>query len=125
VQNLPAAFRALGDTLAAARRVFAISDETPTVVEAPDPVTEAPGHDLTFEGVRFRYRPELAPALDDISFELPAGATVAVIGPSGAGKSSLAQLLLRFHVPEAGTIRLAGRPIEAYALKTLRTQFAW
>lgn len=125
VQGLPGAFRALGDTLAAARRVFEIADEKPAVLESPRPLTTVPDGGLVFDDVRLRYGPEAGWALDGVSFELPAGAAVAVVGPSGAGKSSLAQLLLRFRDPDAGAIRLGGHALEEYALDTLRTQFAY
>lgn len=125
VQGLPGAFRALGDTLAAARRVFEIADEPPLVREPASPLTIVGGHDLAFEDVRLRYGPERGWALDGLSFTLPAGAAVAVVGPSGAGKSSLIQLLLRFVDADSGTVRLGARPVGDYALETLRTQFAW
>ncbi|HEX5313821.1 MAG TPA: thiol reductant ABC exporter subunit CydC, partial [Gammaproteobacteria bacterium] len=125
VQGLPNAFRALGDTLAAARRVFEIGDETPVVVESPRALERVAGLALAFDRLRFRYAGQTGWALDDVTFSLPEGAAVAVVGPSGAGKSSLAQLLLRFYDPEAGTIRLGGLPLASYALETLRGQFAY
>ncbi|MDN5865748.1 MAG: thiol reductant ABC exporter subunit CydC, partial [Gammaproteobacteria bacterium] len=125
VQNLPAAFRALGDTLAAARRVFSLSDETPAVIEAPRPLTRIPGYGVGFESVTFRYASHLEPALIDVTFELPEGTAMAIVGPSGAGKSSIAQLLLRFHDPNAGLIRVGDQPLENLALEPLRRQFAW
>jgi ATP-binding cassette subfamily B protein len=62
---------------------------------------------IAFDSVRFRYpaRPT-ATALDNVSFEINPGETVAFVGPSGAGKSTLFQLLLRFYDPEAGKITL-------------------
>lgn len=125
VQSLPAAFRALGDTLAAARRVFSLSDEEPLVIESPAALTSVDHSTLAFENVSFRYAPGLEPALNDVSFGLPQGAAVAIVGPSGAGKSSITQLALRFHDIEAGAIRLGDNPLQSYALETLRTQFAW
>ncbi len=125
VQGLPGAFRALGDTLAAAERVFEIADETPIVTESVLPVNMVENHDLAFDSVRLRYAPGLGWALDGVSFELSAGAAIAVVGPSGAGKSSLAHLLLRFRDADAGTISLGGHAIGDYGLEILRAQFAW
>ncbi|MGH8160556.1 MAG: thiol reductant ABC exporter subunit CydC [Gammaproteobacteria bacterium] len=125
VQALPVAFRALDDTLAAARRVFEIGDEKPLVTEAPRALATVKSYALEFDGLSFRYPGEERRALDGVSFGVPEGAAVAVVGPSGAGKSSLAQLLLRFYDPEAGTIRLGGRPLDAYSLEALRSQFAY
>ena len=125
VQGLPGAFRALGDTLAAARRVFEIADEPPVIQEDPHPVATVASCDLSVESIRLRYGPDLGWALDGVGFELPAGAAVAIVGPSGAGKSSLAQLLLRFREPDSGRILLGGERIESYSFEAVRSQFAW
>lgn len=76
---------------------------------------------LAFEGVRFTYpsRPGLA-VLDDLSFEVRPGETVALVGPSGAGKSTVFQLVLRFYDPDSGTIRIAGHDIRDYDPAALR-----
>lgn len=125
VQALPAAFRALGDTLAAARRVFSLADETPQVVERPHAIARVADHALAFAGVCFRHESAQRRALDDISFALPEGSAIAIVGASGAGKSTLAQLALRFYEPERGIVTLGGRTIATYTLDALRTQFAW
>jgi len=125
VQGLPGAFRALGDTLAAARRVFEIADEPLLVSEITHPLKTVGSCDLEVESVCLRYGPEVDRALDNVSFELPSGRAVAIVGPSGAGKSTLAQLLLRFRDPDGGTIRLGGQPLDQYAFEALRSQFAW
>lgn len=66
---------------------------------------------LALESVWFRYRPELPPALSDVTLTVPYGAHVALIGPSGAGKSTLVRLALGLLEPTAGTVRLAGRSL--------------
>lgn len=80
---------------------------------------------IAFEGVRFSYptRPQER-ALDDVSFEVEAGETVAIVGPSGAGKSTLFSLLLRFYDYDAGSVRLDSVPVERAALADLRARFA-
>ena len=68
-------------------------------------------------GVSAEYRPNGAPArrvLEDVSLELVPGEVVGVIGPNGAGKSTLLKLLTRRLTPTAGSIRVAGRPIESF-----------
>ena len=125
VQGLPGAFRALGDTLAAARRVFEIADEPVMVREADHPLDSVESCDLLVESVRLRYGQERDWALDGVSFEMPAGSAIAIVGPSGAGKSSLAQLLLRFRDPDAGRIRLGGEPIDQYTFEAVLSHFAW
>jgi ATP-binding cassette subfamily B protein len=63
--------------------------------------------------------------LDRVSFRVPPGSHVAVVGPSGAGKSTLVGLLLGWHRPSAGTIRVDGLPLDGGGLRRLRRQTAW
>ncbi|MBC8137743.1 MAG: ABC transporter ATP-binding protein [Fibrella sp.] len=81
------------------------------------------GPELVFENVSFGYAPEKK-TLDDISFTLPAGASLALVGPSGAGKSTLIKLLYRFYEPDSGTIRLVGRPLGEYNVDSVRRNMA-
>jgi len=74
--------------------------------------------------VRFTYPGRHRPALDRVSFEVPAGATVALVGPSGAGKTTIANLLLRFWDPDAGAIRLDGLDLRTLTLDGLRGRIA-
>lgn len=75
----------------------------------PKPLAHPVRGDLRLEHVRFNYptRPDTA-ALDDFSLHVAPGETVALVGPSGAGKSTVFQLLLRFHDPQTGSVRLDG-----------------
>lgn len=115
VLPLPAAAQALGNSLAAARRLFALVDAAPAV---RDPVAPAPvpaAYDLEVRGLSFGYPGAAAPALADLSFSLPAGGCLALVGASGAGKSTMANLLLRFWEYDTGEIVLGGRPLRDYA----------
>lgn len=89
--------------------------------QLPEPVTGR----LEIDHLRFGYpsRTE-SPALDDLSLTIEPGETVALVGPSGAGKSTLFDLLLRFYVPQAGTIRIEGVDISTLELADLRRCFA-
>jgi ATP-binding cassette, subfamily B, bacterial len=125
VTQLVVTLKQLMETLAAARRYFAIEDE-------PVPVQDGPGVDLppvsglpvAFEHVTFRYNPADPPALRDVSFEIGAGQTVALVGRSGAGKTTAAHLLLRFWDPQEGRILLDGHDIRDFALDDLRRYVA-
>ncbi len=74
---------------------------------------------VRFEDVRFAYDPA-RPILRGVSFEVPAGRTVAIVGPSGAGKSTLSRLLFRFYEPQEGRITIDGQDIAAVRQESLR-----
>jgi ATP-binding cassette subfamily B protein len=76
---------------------------------------------VRFENVRFSFRRGV-PTLQDVSFEVPAGRTVAIVGPSGVGKSTIAQLLQRLYPPESGRITIDGQDIAELTLASLRSQ---
>ena len=69
-------------------------------------------HQISFQGVGLRYKPELPPALSDLSFNLPKGRMLALVGPSGSGKSSIADLLNGLYSPTQGQILVDGMPLE-------------
>lgn len=73
-------------------------------------------HEIRFEEVGLRYRPELPPALSELSFSLPKGRMLALVGPSGAGKSSIADLLTGLYDPTEGRILVDGIPLEKLEL---------
>jgi subfamily B ATP-binding cassette protein MsbA len=81
---------------------------------------------IALEGVFLSYRdePEALPALNDVTLNIAAGETVALVGPSGAGKSSLVNLLPRFFEPVRGSVSLDGVALPEWRLDALRRQFA-
>jgi ATP-binding cassette, subfamily B, heavy metal transporter len=74
---------------------------------------------LLFKNVSFHYDPRRV-ILKDVSFEVPAGKTVAIVGPSGAGKSTLSRLIFRFYEPSAGRITIDGQDIAMVTQTSLR-----
>ena len=88
----------------------------------PDPQSIPSGQakaSISFRHVNFAYDPA-RPILHDISFEIPAGKTVAVVGPSGSGKSTLARLLFRFYDVQSGQILIADQDIKQVTQASLR-----
>jgi ATP-binding cassette subfamily C protein CydCD len=117
--------RQLADTLGAARRLHAVHGEPVPVVDGLGVGRPQPGAPaLEMEDVRFVYPGRVDPALDGVSFEVPAGETVALVGLSGAGKTTVAALFLRFWDPAAGAVRLDGHDLRTYKLDELRARIA-
>ena len=113
--------RQLADTIASTRRIYAVHHETPTVIDgALRPPAPVGGSAIRFEGVDFTYPGARRPALENVTLDIPAGATVAIVGPSGAGKTTLASLLLRFWDPSGGEIVIDGVDLHDFELDHLR-----
>jgi ATP-binding cassette, subfamily B, bacterial len=95
----------------------------PEIVDAPDALP-APSFQgaIEFRHVSFSYTPE-HPVLQDLSFTVRPGETVAFVGETGAGKTTVASLLLRFYEPTAGSILVDGTDIRRFRQKDLRRQF--
>jgi ABC-type multidrug transport system fused ATPase/permease subunit len=121
VQPLPQAARELAETLAAGRRIFALTDREPRVVDPIDPAPLPAGPcSVALEGVRARYEPDGPPVLDAFDLRLDPGRRLALVGPSGAGKTTVTNLLLRFIDPEEGRLTLAGRDFREYRQEDVR-----
>ncbi len=121
--GVPAAFAGLAATLASARRIFALADRKPTVVDAEHPRDPADAFDLVFDHVGLAHPGASRPALVEIDLAIAECEHVAIVGASGAGKSSLVDLLVRFRDPTAGEIRLGGVPLGEIGLEALRRRF--
>jgi ATP-binding cassette subfamily B protein/subfamily B ATP-binding cassette protein MsbA len=110
---------------AGARRVFTLLDASPDVRNVEGAV-KLPGRaagQITLEQVSFGYRSGQR-ILHDISLNIPAGETVALVGSSGAGKTTLVSLLLRFYDPTSGRIKLDGYDLRNLTLESLRRNVA-
>ena len=116
--------------MGAAEGVLDILDTAPVVLPGSAKVGQDPFEGPTsvtaveFEDVTLRYRSGDDPALDEFSLAIGAGERVALVGPSGAGKTTVASVLLRFFVPQSGTVRLTGIDIADLDLDNLRRTIA-
>ena len=116
--------RQLADTLGATRRVYALANEPIPVRDGPGVPAARGAAALALDKVNFTYPGQSRRALADVSFEIPAGKTVALVGTSGAGKTTTAQLLMRFWDPDSGRIKLNGADLRQYRLDELRRLIA-
>ncbi len=110
--------------LAGARRIHAMEvreEREESELEKKEFPSHIPGA-IRFENVSFKYPTSKKPVLDDISFTVAPGQTIAIVGPTGSGKSSLTNLLLRLYDYE-GRITIEGTDIKEYSLESLRKSF--
>jgi ABC-type multidrug transport system fused ATPase/permease subunit len=109
----------------AAKRLFEVVDADPAVQENDEKKREPiSATSLQFSSLSFAYPSQSALVLQNLSFTLPAGKSVAIVGPSGAGKSTIANLLLRFWDYEVGDITLGGRSLKDLSPDEVRKQIA-
>ena len=113
-------YREIKQSMIDMEKMFALLGQNREIADAPGalPLVHHGGA-VRFENVRFGYDTDRV-ILHDISFEIPAGKTVAVVGPSGSGKSTLARLLFRFYDVNAGRIAIDGQDIRAITQLSLR-----
>ena len=113
-------YREIKQSLIDMEQMFRLLDENPEVADSPGAVPLAiKGGELRFENVSFAYdaRREV---LNDISFTVPAGKTVAIVGPSGSGKSTISRLLFRFYDVSGGRITIDGQDVRDLTQVSLR-----
>lgn len=119
-KSLSTSFYNLQKGSAAAERIEQILITPDIIVEKENPVIATVfNHSIEFKNVSFKY--DDTPILNNISFVLPKGTTIALVGSSGAGKSTLADLLPRFHDVSDGEILLDGINIKDYSISSLRS----
>jgi ATP-binding cassette, subfamily B, heavy metal transporter len=117
-------YREIKQSLTDLEKMFTLIEREREIADEPgaQPLQLAAGGadaSVRFEDVTFRYDPART-ILHNISFEIPAGKTVAVVGPSGSGKSTLARLLFRFYDVQSGHIRIAGQDIRLVTQASVR-----
>ena len=113
-------YREIKQSLTDLDKMFTLMEREREIADVPGAQSlKVNGAKVTFSHVNFAYE-AARPILHDISFEIPAGKTVAVVGPSGSGKSTLARLLFRFYDVQSGQILIAGQDIKQVTQASVR-----
>ncbi|MHA6298049.1 ABCB family ABC transporter ATP-binding protein/permease [Devosia sp. CAU 1758] len=114
-------YRELRQGLTDIEEMFKLLDQDPEIIDSPGATPLAvTGPVVRFEDVTFHYDPD-RPILKGVSFEVPAGKTVAIVGPTGAGKSTISRLLFRFYDVTGGRITIDGQDLRDVTQESLRT----
>jgi len=124
IQLASQVYTQLQSALAGSERIYAILDEEPEAADPPGtPVLGHVAGAIAFENVTFAYNPD-QPVLHDVSFQIAAGQTVALVGQTGAGKTTIANLIPRFYDVTRGAVLVDGRDVRAVTRASLRRQIA-
>jgi ABC-type transport system involved in Fe-S cluster assembly fused permease/ATPase subunit len=114
-------YRELRQGLTDIEEMFKLLDQDPEIEDSPGSRPLAvTGPVVRFEDVTFHYDPD-RPILKGVSFEVPAGKTVAIVGPTGAGKSTISRLLFRFYDVTGGRITIDGQDLRDVTQESLRS----
>lgn len=122
IMNLSNFYNQIITNIAAAERIFEILDTEASITDA-DKVTDIPPikGNVCFEHVGFSYD-ETTKVLNDVSFDIAPGETIALVGPTGAGKTTIVNLISRFYDIQEGTIRIDGYDVKDVSIESLRSQ---
>ncbi len=122
IMNLSNFYNQIITNIAAAERIFEIMDTEPAITDDTK-VTEIPPirGAVSFEHVSFSYD-GLTKVLNDVSFSIKPGETIALVGPTGAGKTTIVNLISRFYDIQEGIIRIDGYDVKTVTIESLRSQ---
>ena len=126
IQQLVQLYNTYQQGTAALRKLADVLDTVPSVAETPD-ATTLPAIDgaISLRNVNFAYSLDDATSVEvlhDVSLDIAAGETFALVGPTGAGKSTIAKLVTRFYDPNGGTVTIDGHDLREVTLASLRSQ---
>ena len=122
ISNLSSFYNQLTTNIAGAERIFDILDTKPELTDAEN-VIELPEikGDVIFDHVSFSYDANTK-VLNDVSFHIRPGETIALVGPTGAGKTTIVNLISRFYDVQEGTITIDGNNVKEVSIESLRKQ---
>ncbi|MDE7178081.1 MAG: ABC transporter ATP-binding protein/permease [Lachnospiraceae bacterium] len=122
IHNLSNFYNQLVTNIAGAERIFEILDTPPAITDDAG-VTEMPPirGEVTFDNVTFSYDDKVR-VLDDVSFRIREGETIALVGPTGAGKSTIVNLISRFYDVQEGVVAVDGHDVKKVSIESLRRQ---
>jgi len=123
IRMLADKFNSMQMGLVAAERIFALTDDAAVTEDAGQVFLEEVKGNIVFDHVNFQYV-EGSPILRDVSFEVPAGKTMAIVGSTGSGKSTIINLLTRFYDYEEGSITLDGVELNTIQKVNLRSHIS-
>lgn len=117
-------FSQLSVSQASAERAVEVLETAPDIVAVPDAETQVPDGSIDFEHVTFSYPGTDDDQLKDVNLHINSGAVVGIIGETGTSKTTLVSLIPRLYDVSSGVVRVGGKNVRQYALKTLRDQVA-
>ncbi len=122
IHNISNFYNQLVTNIAGAERIFEILDTEPSIADGASAVQmpEIAG-EVVFDRVSFSYDDKVK-VLDDVSFAIQPGETIALVGPTGAGKTTIVNLISRFYEVTDGAVRIDGRDVRGVTLESLRRQ---